>query len=98
MTLKSVKVLLVEDNPGDARLVEEMLGGVTNPRVRITHVEGLDDARRRLNEKEYDVVLLDLQLRDSPRLGTLMEIYDQAARVPIVILTGFDDETVALWT
>jgi CheY-like chemotaxis protein len=98
MTRKSIKVLLVEDNLGDARLVAEMLGGVTNPRFRLTHVERLDDATERLDEGKYDVVLLDLELQDSSRLGTLMEIYKQTAKVPIVILTGFDDRTVALWT
>jgi DNA-binding NtrC family response regulator len=98
MTLKPARVLLVEDNLGDARLVAEMLGGVTDPRFRLTHVERLDDALKRLDEGKYDVVLLDLELHDSSRLGTLMEIHSQTARVPIIILTGFDDKTVALWT
>jgi len=99
MKRKSLEVLLVEDELGDARLVREMLAepGEVGTRFRITHVDRLDPAMRLLSTGRYDVVLLDLLLADNPRLGTLMEIYEQAARTPVIVLTGLEDEVVGLW-
>jgi len=97
MTEATVKVLLVEDNPGDARLVSEALSEVSKPKFEITHVETLNEGLRRIDGREFDVVLLDLLLEDTPRLGTLMEIYDQASNIPIIVLTGLEDPTVGLW-
>ncbi len=93
-----IKVLLVEDNPGDARLVQEMLAEVQSPRFQITHVQQFSEMERRLDSKRYDVILLDLLLQDSPRLGTLLEIHESASRVPVVVLTGLEDDVVGLWT
>ena len=95
---RPIRVLLVEDNPGDARLVQETLAEVDTPEFELTHVERLSQARQRLAEEQFDVVLLDLVLPDKPRMGSLIEIHDQASRVPIVVLTGLDDETMASWT
>src|SRR5438132_1965944 len=93
-----VEVLLVEDNPGDARLIREKLLEVPSFRHHITHVGRLSEARRQLASARFDVALLDLVLPDKPRMGSLIEIYDQSARLPIVVLTGLDDETLATWT
>ena len=93
---RPVEVLLVEDNPGDARLVREALAQVQSRRFNLTHVDRLEDALRRLERDEYDVVLLDLLLQDSQRLDTLMMIHE-AAKVPIVVFTGLADEVVGLW-
>src|SRR2546425_12234152 len=93
-----IRVLLVEDNPGDARLVKETLAEVESPQFELTHVERLSQARGRLAKEHYDIVLLDLMLPDKPRMGSLIEIHDQAKRVPIVVLTGMDDEMIADWT
>jgi DNA-binding response OmpR family regulator len=98
MKEQPIRVLLVEDNPGDARLVQETLAEVDSPEFELTHVERLSQARQRLSEERFDVVLLDLVLPDKPRMGSLIEIHDQASRVPIVVLTGLDDETMASWT
>ena len=98
MKERPIRVLLVEDNPGDARLVQETLAEVETPEFELTHVERLSQARQRLAEEQFDVVLLDLVLPDKPRMGSLIEIHDQASRVPIVVLTGLDDETMASWT
>jgi len=97
MATKPIKVLLVEDNPGDARLVRETLAESTSPRFQLTHVEALNDAKHRLESEQFDAVLLDLMLKDSPRLGTLMEIHGQASNVPVVVLTGLEDDVVGLW-
>ena len=92
-----VEVLLVEDNPGDARLVKESLAEGGASRFNLTHVQRLEDAIRRLERDRYDVVLLDLLLQDSQRLGTLMAIHQQAPKVPIVVFTGLEDDVVGLW-
>ena len=97
MDATPIQVLLVEDNPGDARLVQESLAEVPSRRFHLTHVERLEEALRRLEQDAYDVVLLDLLLQDSQRLGTLMTIRDQAPRVPIVVFTGLEDDVVGLW-
>src|SRR5688572_19447149 len=92
-----LEVLLVEDNPGDARLVKESLAEAGARNFHLTHVERLEDAIRRLERDRYDIVLLDLLLQDSQRLGTLMAIHQQAPRVPIVVFTGLEDDVVGLW-
>lgn len=94
---KPVRVLLVEDNPGDARLVKEALGEVRSADFQLTHVEHLHEGLRRLARHKFDVILLDLLLEDTPRLGALLEIYEQSSRVPVVVLTGLEDEAVGLW-
>jgi CheY-like chemotaxis protein len=96
-TSEPVEVLLVEDNPGDARLVKESLAEAGARSFNLTHVERLEDAIRRLERDRYDVVLLDLLLQDSQRLGTLMAIHQQAPRVPIVVFTGLEDDVVGMW-
>jgi CheY-like chemotaxis protein len=97
METRPIEVLLVEDNPGDARLVQESLADAGAKQFNLTHVDRLEDAVRRLERGRYDVVLLDLLLQDSQRLGTLMAIHDQAPRIPIVVFTGLEDEVVGLW-
>jgi len=94
---KKLNVLLVEDNPGDARLVREMLSESPSPSFSLTHVRHLEAALDLVNQEQFDALLLDLQLDDSPRLGTLMEVYELSARVPTVVVSGMDDRAVGLW-
>jgi len=97
MKTSPLRVLLVEDNPGDARLVHEMLSESPWPRFAIMQTQHLEAALDMLRSEPFDAVLLDLLLDDSPRLGTLMEIYEMAPRVPVVVLSGMDDKAVGLW-
>src|SRR2546428_12314539 len=92
MTQDAIRVLLVEDTPGDARLVEETLAEVRSARFDLTHVTRLDDARQSLEKEQYDAVLLDLVLEDSPRLGTLLEMPDHASRAAVIVFTGLDED------
>src|SRR4029453_6373545 len=91
---KPVKVLFVEDNPGDVRLVKEALAEAGSGEFQLTHVQNLHDGLRRLARHKFDVILLDLMLEETPRLGALFEIYEQSARVPVVVLTGLEDRSV----
>jgi DNA-binding NarL/FixJ family response regulator len=94
----AIRVLLVEDNPGDARLVEILLSEVDSPRFEITHAGRLEEAIELLvGEAHYfDVILLDLSLPDSSGLETVSRMRAAAPRTPMVVLSGQDDEETAL--
>jgi diguanylate cyclase (GGDEF)-like protein len=92
----TIKVLLVEDNPDDARLFRGTLPEVPEPLLKLTHVERLRDALQLLICDTPDLILLDLSLPDSDGLETVRKVRDAAPGVPIVVLTGGNDETLAL--
>jgi CheY-like chemotaxis protein len=87
---KTLKILHVEDNPADARLIREMLKDAPI-KFDLTHVENLSNALERLREDEFDVLLLDLNLPDVQGLETLNKAIAQAPPLPIVVLTGLAD-------
>ncbi|CCG39906.1 PP2C family protein-serine/threonine phosphatase [Magnetospirillum molischianum] len=92
----SLSVLLVEDEPGDARLVQLALMGCRKPAFAVTHVSSLTEAIAILaGGAALDVVLLDLSLPDSTGLDTVARMKDAAPRIPIVIMTGMDDQRLA---
>jgi diguanylate cyclase (GGDEF)-like protein/PAS domain S-box-containing protein len=96
MPKKSIKILLlVEDNPGDARLLREMLNEQGAQRTEMTHVERLSDAEKHLAEHNVDIILLDLGLPDAHGLGAVRRAHAAAPHVPLVVLTGLDDEALA---
>jgi PAS domain S-box-containing protein len=95
-TEAAIRVLLVEDNLADARLVEILLSEVETPRFGITHVERLDEAIKHLSEAEFEIILLDLSLPDSSGLETVSRTRAAAPHTPMIVLTGRDDEEVAL--
>lgn len=90
-----MKILLVEDNPGDARLLQEMLKDADASHYQLTHAERLADALQRISEDTFDVILLDLALPDSHGMETFNAIHEQAPSVPVVVLSGFDDTAFA---
>jgi signal transduction histidine kinase/DNA-binding NarL/FixJ family response regulator len=91
-----LSVLLVEDNPGDARLIREMLAEASHTPTRLVHLDHLGAALQRLREPGIDVVLLDLGLPDSQGLATFCAVRAAAPRLPIVVLSGHTDTTLAL--
>ncbi|MBD2430582.1 MULTISPECIES: response regulator [Fischerella] len=91
-----IKVLLVEDNPGDVRLLQEFLWDVTTAQFELMPVERLDRTLKLLNQESFDVILLDLSLPDSQGLETFITLHHQAPAIPIIVLTGLDDESLAL--
>jgi signal transduction histidine kinase len=92
MSSESIKVLLVEDNLGDARLLYEGMEEALPGQFKMTHVRRLSETLEYLWENTCSVVLLDLGLPDSHGLETLVLVRAQAPDVPIVVLTGFQDE------
>ncbi|NMG18817.1 response regulator [Brasilonema bromeliae] len=91
-----MKILLVEDNPGDVVLLEEFLQDVSSVKFHLKQAEQLDEALRFLEQESFDVILLDLLLPDSQGLETFIKIHHQVPAIPIIVLTGFDDETLAI--
>ena len=88
-------VLLVEDNPGDARLLREMFReGEQNS--KLTHVECMSDAEKHLAEHAVDVILLDLGLSDAQGLAAVRRAHAAAPRIPLVVLTGLDDDALSV--
>ena len=91
-----VRILLIEDNPGDARLIRELLREAGKSAFELECADLLSKGLERLAGGGIDVVLLDLGLPDSQGLETLARCQERAPDLPTVILTGLDDETVAV--
>ncbi len=91
-----VKVLLVEDDPGDVAMVRHALSGSGEERYNIVHVERLETALKIFPETRPDVILLDLSLPDGVGMSTFLKIQEGTSNIPIVVLTGTDDNALAL--
>ncbi len=91
-----LRVLLIEDNPGDVRLIKEMLVEAGKTNISIESADTLSAGLDLLTTGDFDAALLDLGLPDSQGLATLGKVYVRAPGIPIVVLTGQEDEAVAL--
>jgi CheY-like chemotaxis protein len=89
-------VLVVEDNPDDAVILQDYLGQSDSPRFLVEQVSTLAHGMRRLRASQPDVLLLDLALTDSRGIETVIRAREEAPEVPIVVLTGLNDEDVAV--
>ena len=96
MNLEGIRILLVEDNPADARLLVELLRETGAGRVKFDHAELLESALEFLDREPFDVILLDLSLPDAQDLDTVVRVHSHAPKIPIVVLTGLDDEALAV--
>jgi PAS domain S-box-containing protein len=96
MNHEAMKVLLVEDNPGDARLLREALADAGTGQFQLVHVPRLAEALKRLHEEEWRLALVDLSLPDAKGLDSVIQVHAQAPGVPIIVLTGLNDEAVAV--
>jgi two-component system, cell cycle response regulator len=89
----SIKLLLIEDNPGDARLVQEELSGEMS--FDITTVGSFSEAVIKITDTAVDIILLDLSLPDSNGIDTFLKLNEHTKNIPIVILSGTKDENLA---
>ena len=97
MNNNPIRVLLIEDNPADARLIEVLLEGVRVANFTLHWEDHLGEGLARLAGKnDFDAVLLELSLPDSQGLDTIVKVRAQAPEIPLVILTGLDDESLGL--
>ncbi|UKO98191.1 hybrid sensor histidine kinase/response regulator [Nostoc sp. UHCC 0870] len=92
----SVKILLIEDNIAEARLLQEYLHQAESKQFLLVHVKRLREALSELSHTSYDVILLDLTLPDSQGLSSLSLLIKQDPSVPIVVLTNTNDEDLAI--
>ena len=97
MSERALKLLVVDDNPADVELVRAQLAGAHLDRpFQVEVVDRLSAALQRLSRKDVDVVLLDLGLPDSGGTQGVARISREAAEVPVVVLTGHDNEELGL--
>lgn len=88
----TTRVLLIEDNPGDARLIKEMLRFSNTTKFELTQVESIDKAFKTLENGSFDIILSDLGLPDSWGLDTFHKLHIHVPKVPIIVLTGLNDD------
>jgi CheY-like chemotaxis protein len=93
--LTELTVLLVDDKPADARLVRQMLKDASSRPIAVTHVARLSEALASLRTQRFGAMLLDLTLPDSAGRDTFVRARAEAPHIPIVVLTGINDEEVA---
>jgi len=95
MKEKALQVLVVEDNAGDVRLLREMFNGERPGSFELTHLLRLSEAEAYLAKGGVDITLLDMGLPDGHGLETVRRAHAAAPDVPLIILTGLDDEALA---
>jgi diguanylate cyclase (GGDEF)-like protein/PAS domain S-box-containing protein len=95
MDVQLLDILLIEDNPGDARLIRELLLSSAGTTYRLDTATRLSEATARLSQQSFAAILLDLTLPDSSGLDTVLRV-SAVATAPIIVLTGMDDEALAL--
>ena len=98
MAKPSTRLLLVEDSVGDAGLLRAAIreASGTDCKFDLVHVFRLADALQHLQETSFDLVLLDLSLPDASGMETLLRVRDVAPTLPVVIMTGLNDEDLAV--
>lgn len=90
--LPDLNILLIEDNPGDVMLIEEFLSDNKRFTFNLNSTETLKSGLERLENNDFDVILLDLGLPDSAGLEALEIMQNKAYGIPIVVITGLDDD------
>src|SRR5262245_53200904 len=95
MAQEALNVLLVEDNVDDAELVRRMFRRGTSDNFVLTHLLSMTEAVHRLAEGDVDILLLDLGLPDGSGMETVRRAHAAAPDIPIIVLTGLDDEALA---
>lgn len=93
---EKIKIMLIEDNPGDVRLIRELVAEADGAPFDLEHVDCLSKGLSRLEQGGIGVILLDLSLPDSHGLGGLGKILAQNQAMPIVVLSGLKDEAIAI--
>lgn len=93
---KVIKILLFEDNIGDADLIEDMINEFSDFSYEILIVETLEDGLDLLKKQAFDVILLDLGLPDSDGIDTFLDVQEERPEIPIIILTGLNHGKIGI--
>lgn len=93
---EKIKILIIEDNPGDSRLISIYLKESFDDKFAYSSAENLSKGLKLLTEEVFDVIILDLTLPDSSGLDTFKKVFEHSANIPIIVLTGLEDESVGI--
>jgi PAS domain S-box-containing protein len=96
MESEPIRILLVEDSPGDCVLFREVLGEITTARFDLVQVPRLKEALELLKSENFHIILTDLSLPDSQGMEASRALHDAAPSTAVIVLSGVDDETLAL--
>jgi len=96
MTVKPIKVLLIEDNLGDFELILRMLDKSENVKFELSHTQKLGSGLELLEMDDFDIILLDLGLPDCEGLNSFKVIFKKYSTIPIIILTGLANEETGI--
>ena len=95
MSAVPIRVLLIEDDPVHARLLHAMFNQPSSPKIELTHAGRMREARNHLMASAFDIILLDLRLPDAKELEAVRQLHARAPNVPLVVLTGSEDDSLA---
>ena len=96
MSIDKLKILLIEDDPADATLIREILEDSQTIHFDILHASSLEEGIQFLSGDFFHLVLLDLHLYDSEGIDTFIKLKNKATELPVIILTGIDDEALGV--
>src|SRR5512146_2246418 len=91
-----ITVLLIEDNDIDARLTQDLLAEWSVEEIQIVHAKTLSEGLAHLDKRRFDAILLDLSLPDAFGLPTVRQVHATNPSIPVVVLSGVSDQTLAL--
>src|SRR5665647_2571584 len=94
--MRAITILLIEDNPPDVRLIREMLKDVSNFKYNLISVLTLKEGCEQIQKNNFDIILLDLNLPDSIGRQTFQKVIGCSKEIPVVLLTGMEDEKLSL--
>ena len=94
--MRSITILLIEDNPPDARLIREMLKDISHFKSNLISTLTLKEGCEQIQKNNFDIILLDLNLPDSTGLQTFQKVIDCSKEIPIILITGIKDEELPL--
>lgn len=93
---EKINILLVEDNPGDARLIDIFMKEAFGGDYTLSVCEDLSSGLKKITEGAFDIIIADLSLPDSDGLDTFKKIHEHAPEIPTIVLTGLEDESVGI--
>ncbi|HSH66798.1 MAG TPA: response regulator, partial [Bacteroidia bacterium] len=93
---EKLNILLVEDNPGDARLIDIFMKEAFGGGYVLSISEDLTTGLQQIHEHTFDIIIADLSLPDSDGLDTFKRIHENAPEIPTIVLTGLEDESVGI--
>ena len=94
--MRVLRILLMEDNPGDARLTQLLLEEATDFPFELVHVTSFEQGMSAIAGGGFDIALVDLSLGDSHGIDTVRRMHQHVPLMPMIVLSGLEDETMAV--